>query len=72
MSFNPEIIGMLSNILVIATFAVHGERRIRTISIFGSAISAVYNFMVHSTNFFILSCLIICIHVYKLMFSKIE
>ena len=72
MSLVHEMIGTLANILIVAAFAVRGEKKIRTISLFGSAVSAVYNFLLHSTNFFILNCLIICVHLYKLMFCKLE
>ena len=67
-----EIVGTLANLILIFTYSLHGEKRIRTMSIVGSAVSAVYNLMLHSTAFFLLSCIIILINIYHLVFLKPE
>lgn len=67
-----ELIGTISNIILIVTYSLRGEKRIRTMSIIGSAVSIAYNYIMHSTCFLLLSCAIILINLYHLIFVKPE
>ena len=67
-----ELIGTISNVILVITYSLRGEKRIRTMSIIGSAVSIVYNYLMHSTCFLLLSCAIIIINLYHLIFVKPE
>ena len=67
-----ELIGTIANIILIAAYSMRGERKIRTMSIVGSSVSVVYNYIMHSSCFLILSCAIILINLYHLIFVKPE
>lgn len=67
-----ELIGTISNILLIVAYSMRGEKRIRMMSVVGSSFSVAYNYIMHSTCFFILSFIIITINLYHLIFLKPE
>jgi len=67
-----ELIGTMGNIFIVSAFSVRGEKKIRTLSIIGSCISLIYNYLLHSTSFFLLSLLIIAINLYNIIFLKPE
>jgi hypothetical protein len=67
-----EIIGTITNIILIITYCMHGEKRMRILSIIGSFVSIYYNYLLHSTSFLILCVLLIFVNVYHLVFVKSE
>jgi len=67
-----ELIGTMSNILIITSYCLHGEKKIRTFCILSSLISVVYNYLVHATSFMILCMLLILVNLYYLFFVKLD
>ena len=67
-----ELIGTISTLILIVTYSVRGERKIRTMSIIGSCFSIAYNYLMHSTCFLILSSTIVLINLCYLIFFKPE
>lgn len=67
-----ELIGTISTLILIITYSVRGEKKIRTMSIIGSCFSIVYNYLMHSTCFLILSSTIVLINLCYLIFLKPE
>jgi uncharacterized membrane protein len=65
-----ELIGTISNIILIITYCMHGEKKIRTLSILGSLVSIFYNYYMHSTCFLILSVILIFVNLYYLLLVK--
>lgn len=60
---NPEIIGLLATVLVLASFIARGEKRIRTINIAGALLFAVYGFMIGALSTWLLNGVLVLIHI---------
>jgi len=63
---NPEILGFTASIIVVISFAMNGEKRIRIISIIAASIFVVYGIMLNAPSVWILNAIVPMIHMYKL------
>ena len=65
-----EIIGITASCLVLVSFILNGENKIRMVNIFGAALFIVYGFLRPSMSTWILNTCLVGIHIYKLIKSK--
>lgn len=61
-----EILGVTATLFVLASFLVKGEKRIRSINIFGAALFVVYGALLPSFSTMLLNAALIFIHIYHL------
>jgi uncharacterized protein with PQ loop repeat len=61
-----EIIGTLASVIVLLSFVVSGEKRIRVINIFGAALFVVYGVFIGAFSVWFLNAALLVIHAHKL------
>ena len=61
-----EIIGIIATLLVLSSFLATGEKKIRTINIFGAIIFVIYGLLLNAISVWLLNGLLIFIHIYYL------
>lgn len=69
---NYEIIGTLGSIVVLISFLMVGERKIRIINIIGALIFVVYGILIHAFSVAFLNSALVIIHCVKLFKKKTE
>ena len=67
---NYEIIGTTASIIVLLSFVIEGERKIRLINLIGSIIFVVYGISINSFSICLLNGILILIHIYYLKKSQ--
>lgn len=67
MQFNVEWIGLLASCFVLASFLASGERKIRTINIFGASLFVVYGLMLGAISVWVLNGILLLTHIRRLM-----
>lgn len=67
MQFNVEWIGLLASCFVLASFLATGERKIRTINIFGASLFVVYGLMLGAISVWVLNGILLITHIRRLM-----
>ena len=60
-----EKLGILASILVLISFLMKGERKIRLINIFGAACFVIYGLMIKAFSVWFLNSALLLIHIYK-------
>lgn len=65
-----EILGTLASVLVLISFLMKGEKKIRTINIVGAIMFVIYGILIKSFSVSFLNGVLILIHIYYL--KKIE
>lgn len=68
--FNFEIIGTIASIIVLLSFLMKGERRIRLINIFGALVFVIYGVLIGAFSVWFLNSILVVIHIYKLIKSR--
>lgn len=63
---NYELIGTLASIIVLISFMIKGEKKIRLINIAGAFAFAVYGLLINAFSVWLLNGVLILIHIYKL------
>ena len=63
---NLELIGTTASVLVLISFLMKGEKRIRIINIIGALIFVIYGILIGSFSVSFLNGVLILIHLYKL------
>jgi hypothetical protein len=66
-----ELIGTIADIIVVITYSVHGEKKMRILDILGSFVGMFYDYYVNAMYFFILDIALILINLYYLLLAKI-
>lgn len=64
-----EILGMIATIIVLISFLMKGERKIRTINIIGAICFVIYGLSIKALSVWVLNGALVIIHIYKL-FNK--
>lgn len=64
-----EIIGIIATIIVLISFLMKGERKIRIINIIGAICFVIYGLSIKALSVWMLNGILILIHIYKL-FNK--
>ena len=65
-----EILGITATLFVLASFIVKGEKRIRSINIFGALLFVIYGALLPSFSTMLLNAALIFIHIYHLFKKK--
>lgn len=61
-----EILGFVRAGFIVLSFALDGERRIRTANLIGCIFSIIYGFLIHSPSIVVLDTIVAGIQIYKL------
>ena len=61
-----EVIGTIASVIVLLSFIVSGEKRIRGINIFGAALFVVYGVLIGAFSVWFLNGTLLIIHMHKL------
>lgn len=62
-----EVIGVIATLLVLASFVVTGEARIRMINIFGAVVFVIYGLLINALSVWLLNGVLVFVHIYKLV-----
>ena len=65
-----EIIGTMASIIVLISFLMKGEEKIRAVNIFGALMLVVYGYLIHSFSTCFLNAMLVIIHTVKLLKMK--
>lgn len=63
---NAEIIGMMANFVLLFSYMVSGEFRIRAIGTIGNVILTVYGILIQSPTVIFLNSILVVINIYKI------
>ena len=61
-----ELIGVLASIIVLLSFVMNGESRIRVINILGALLFVIYGLLINAFSVWFLNGTLLIVHVYKL------
>lgn len=64
---NMEILGTIASVIVLLSFIVTEEKRIRIINIFGAALFVVYGIMINAFSVWLLNGILILVHGWYLL-----
>ena len=62
-----ELLGVMGSVLVLISFVLNGEKRIRVANIFGAALFVVYGIMINAFSVWFLNGALLFVHFYKLL-----
>ncbi|MDN6256433.1 MAG: YgjV family protein [Tetragenococcus halophilus] len=62
-----EIIGTTASFVVLASFLMNEEGKIRVVNIFGAALFVFYGVLIGAFSVWVLNAILIVVHVYKLV-----
>ena len=65
-----ELIGTLASVLVLISFLMSGEKKIRIINITGAIMFVIYGVLINAFSVWFLNGALILIHIYYLMRSQ--
>ena len=65
-----ELIGILAGVLVLFSFILTGERKIRMVNIFGAVLFVVYGVLIDALSIWLLNGSLIFVHLYYLLKTK--
>ncbi|HKL61258.1 MAG TPA: YgjV family protein [Acholeplasma sp.] len=65
-----EIFGVAAGILVLVSFLMKGEKKIRIINIFGASVFIFYGIFIKSVSVTLLNSGLVLVHIYKLLEMK--
>ena len=63
---NYEIIGTLASVLVLMSFLFSGEKKIRTVNIFGAVLFVIYGALINAFSVCFLNGILLIVHAIKL------
>lgn len=61
-----EIIGIIAGLIVLGSFLLKGERKIRSVNIFGAMVFVIYGILISSYATILLNGGLIVVHIYYL------
>lgn len=67
---NIEILGTIASIMVLISFVMNGEKKIRLINITGAILFVIYGLLINAFSVWFLNGALCFIHVYKLFKNK--
>ena len=62
-----EIVGTLASLIVLISFVLEGEKKIRIVNIIGCVFFIVYGFKVQAYSVIFLNGALLAVHIYKLI-----
>ena len=69
---NYEILGTAASVLVLISFLMKGEKKIRIINIVGALLFVIYGVLIKAFSVWLLNGILILIHIYKLIKKDIN
>lgn len=63
---NIEIIGIVATIIILISFMMKENRKIRIVNIIGSILFVIYGVLLNATSVYVLNGLIIVVNIYYL------
>ena len=67
---NYELIGTSASILVLISFLMKGETKIRLVNIFGALLFVIYGIAINAFSVWLLNGVLMIVHLYKLVKLK--
>jgi hypothetical protein len=65
-----EAIGVLASVIVLLSFVMNGESKIRIINIIGALLFVVYGVLINAFSVWFLNGTLLIVHIYKLVKLK--
>lgn len=65
-----ELIGVLASIIVLLSFVMNGESKIRIINIIGALLFVVYGILINAFSIWFLNGTLLIVHIHKLIKLK--
>lgn len=62
-----ELIGVLASLIVLLSFVMNGEGRIRIINIVGALLFVIYGLLINAFSVWFLNGTLLIVHIYKLI-----
>ena len=62
-----ELIGVLASLIVLLSFVMNGESRIRIINIVGALLFVIYGLLINAFSVWFLNGTLLIVHIYKLI-----
>lgn len=62
-----EVIGVLASIMVLISFLMNGEKKIRIINIVGATLFVIYGFLINAFSVWFLNGALLFVHIHKLV-----
>ena len=67
-----ELIGILASIMVLVSFVMNGERKIRLVNIAGASLFIIYGILINSFSVWFLNGALLLLHIHKLVKMRAE
>jgi hypothetical protein len=65
-----ELIGLTASLIVLTSFLVQGELRIRIINVFGSLLFIIYGIYINALSVWILNGILFIVHIYYIVLLR--
>jgi len=65
-----EAIGVLASVIVLLSFVMNGESKIRIINILGALLFVIYGILINAFSVWFLNGTLLIVHIYKLIKLK--
>lgn len=67
---NYEVIGVCASIIVLISFLLKGEEKIRIVNLIGAILFVIYGLLIHAFSVWFLNSVLVLVHLYKLIKFK--
>ncbi len=67
---NYEVIGVCASIIVLISFLLKGEEKIRIVNLVGAILFVIYGLLIHAFSVWFLNSVLVLVHLYKLIKFK--
>lgn len=65
-----EIIGILAGLIVLSSFLLKGELKIRLLNIFGAVLFVIYGVLIGSLSVWLINFLLVIVHIFFILRRK--
>ena len=67
---NYEVIGVCASVIVLISFLLKGEEKIRIVNLIGAILFVIYGLLIHAFSVWFLNSVLVLVHLYKLIKFK--
>ena len=67
---NYEVIGVCASVIVLISFLLKGEEKIRIVNLIGAILFVIYGLLIHAFSVWFLNSALVLAHLYKLIKFK--
>lgn len=67
---NYEVIGVCASLIVLISFLLKGEEKIRIVNLIGAILFVIYGLLIHAFSVWFLNSVLVLVHLYKLIKFK--